>query len=708
MAEAAAQPTNEYFAAAASDRIGAAVSGRIAEIAVDFDFSDTSETVYQHLFGESLKLGSQTQVVRKGEQAQLIQVRVNDAKALLESVVGMMLQAPMTWRATASNSDVESRGAVLLGQNLADSQWKRGGMGKFCGESIKAGIGFRSTLAFGEWKKMLGSPIGTQPTEAPIAPAPEKVPPDAPAAEAAPLAEEPVFEGDLRWRHILPWDFFYDTEYRSWEETPWVAVRVYDNKWDVVAEFPKTLPQGGEKEGGDTLALLVGKDAWLPAKTRQMTRATSHDVVAVWHFLHRKTPSVPNGRHVIMCGPACVLADGPLELPKIPIARFAPGERVDSAVGDSQWQSVLGVQEMTDSVESAVASNLDALGTQIVAMSEGTNTSEDDLNGLKLFKLPPSGQPPVGINLHKPAPGAAEWLKQKKSDKRDLVGLNDVSQGQPETAQMNAAAFALLDAAAVRRLGQMQRRAYDFIGEVGTLTMMFFAKYVTEERAVEVAGRAAKIGYPGKTWTGSKLKPLESLYVEVGNPLEQSVSGRIQIFQLLQGAAKDAGQPLSPEDAQQILETGRLEQATKPERDESLLVDWENDEMAAGTTPQVHWAENHLHHCSKHRSVMLTPAAKTDPSVATAFEEHVMWHYREFYRLPEGMDPRTDPLFGDRIRVLLGQTAPGQVGPPPPGPPPGMDGGTGPGGGSPPPPPALAPPDSGDPNQQQLPMPVAA
>jgi hypothetical protein len=217
---------------------------------------------------------------------------------------------------------------------------------------------------------------------------------------------------------------------------------------------------------------------------------------------------------------------------------------------------------------------------------------------------------------------------------------------------------------------------------------------MSEEQAISIAGRAAQLSYPMQDVTPDKLKAITSVHVEVGNAMEQTSAGRLQLLQLYMQSNPN----MRPEDMQQVIETGRLEQAMNVQRDEDLFIAWEIDEILAGRTPMVHVSDDHLKHAAKHRVVMLTPAARANEAVVAADAQHFLMHYREFWGLPEGVDPRTDPQYFDRMRVLLGQSAPSAVGPPPMGGPP-AGGPTQPeqGGSSPPSnlqgiPPALEPP----------------
>ena len=653
----------QYFASETDpQKLVAAVAARVGEVAKQFDFSEEANA-YEHLFGASLRLGSQSMVVTHGDAQQLIKMRVNKAKALRASLVGLILGPPLTWRASARNADVESRSVVLMGQNLLEFSWKQNGLGVFCGEWVGNGIAFKASYALADWMPQLG----------------EAVAPDYTAGDG-----QLLWSGGLRVREVLPWDVYFDSEYRSWQDVPWVCIRTYENRFDLAAL---------ESDEATKAAIIGASGDWLTAKGGGKRNNQSPDVVAVHRLWHKPCPAVPNGLELRFLDGQTVIGQ-PKPCGEIPLERFSPDVRADSAHGDSQWQSTLGIQEMTDSVHSSVASNFNALGTQAVMMDSRDNISRDRLNNLMVFETAPGREKPAGLQLTRNPEGFDKWLEMMASAQTDLVGLNDVAMGSPDTAQMNAEAFTLLASMAVQRNGATQRRALDAIGRLGQRVIKVLAENMSEEQAISIAGRAAQLSYPMQDVTPDKLKAITSVHVEVGNAMEQTSAGRLQLLQLYMQSNPN----MRPEDMQQVIETGRLEQAMNVQRDEDLFIAWEIDEILAGRSPVVHVSDDHLKHCAKHRVVVLTPAARASEAVIKADAQHFLMHYREFYGTPEGVDPRSDPQYFDRMRVLLGQSAPSAVGPPPMGGPP-AGGPTQPeqGGSSPPSnlqgiPPALEPP----------------
>lgn len=674
-----------YFASVPAEELGASIAARLEEVAKHRDYKKEAK-VHAHLYGQAFGIGDGSVIGRKGEDNQLLDVNVKKAKALLKSLVGLVLGPPKSWRCSARNADAESRGAVLLGANLMEFFWKEDGFDVFCDEWIEAGYAFDESYVWARWDRTQGEVI-------------------------APNAlDQLVLAGGLRVTQHQKWDVFFDPEYRSFEEVPWFVLRTFESKWDLAA----TAKAATEEELASLRERIIRCSGDFLKDTLRGPALTSErkDVVPVYRLFHRPTASVPEGLFVPFLDAQTVLDIQPL--PEVEIRRFAPGVRIDSPFGDSQWTSTLGIEDLTDMVESALASNLNAFATQTVEALGEMKISINKLTGLAVFERTPTtppGQSVYPLQLTRQPEGADKWLSQKASDMAFVTGQNDVQLGQPDTAQMNAKAFAILKSAATERNSIGQRRALRAIGELGALILRILARNITTEEAIAIGGRAARLSYPSRKWTGSDLEPITHCFVEVGNPLEQHPAGRLEILQAL----RDAGVQMTAEDVQQVIETGRLEQAIAPAREESLLISWENDEMLEGKTPVVHWAHNHLNHYPKHACLASQPAVLSNPQAVTALEEHLAWHYREFWGLPEGVDPKTDPQYFDRIRIMLGQQAPSAIGPPMPGQP-------SPAGGVPAPldgagegaaapsgaPPALSPPTEGEQLPSVVPSPEAA
>lgn len=628
-----------YFAADAQNLV-ARVAGRVEECAQDFDFSHCA-TAREHLFESSVEMGSQTQVTRVGAEGEQLKVRASRPKAIRESLVGLWLNAPINWRATAKTADAQSRGAVAGAQSLLESEWKRG-MSTFALTWAKAACAYREAYAFPDWNKGGGEPtMGDD-------------------------SGHIFFEGATRVRLIMPWDCVFDLAYKSWEELPWVAVRTTENKW-AVAALEAGGPDKGEAESDEEFnarqakrqAILTASE-WMPPKFRRRISKDT-DTIGVWHLFHRSDAAVPGGLSLRFINPQVMLGQpGPCR--RIPVKRACPAVREDTPLGDSQWLSILGLDQLLNSTDSAVASNFDALATQIVA-TDPSMSIETHPSGLIQMKVPAGSNRPEGVNLVRNPEGYGDWREAVKADELDIVGLNDVSQGQPDTAQMNAAAFAQLRGAAIERNTGAQKMMFAAIAELGLELLLLCAENMSGEQYLSVAGKSGALNIPTRKVYPSQLGMLSEVAVDIGTPQEQSPAGRGELLtHYIQIGAINAS---NAEQIPHVIETGRMEPVTDPAKMESLLIDFENQQISFGETPPVHARQNHLRHYQGHAVNCSNPTILGDPAAMEADEAHCDWHYREYWGLPEGMVPKADPLYFDRVRIMLGQQPPGQIGPPP-------------------------------------------
>jgi hypothetical protein len=372
---------------------------------------------------------------------------------------------------------------------------------------------------------------------------------------------------------------------------------------------------------------------------------------------------------------------------------MAPDERDGTSFGNSPYHDILGIQELRDGLHSAVASNQVALSVQSIAMQDGTKASVDDAHGLRTFYYPIGGVPPQALQLTRSPPEVFGFLQTLKAEQTAIMGLNDVALGQPQE-KLSGSAYALLYSAAAQQNSGLQGSMVAAVGHLGTCVLKTLQKFVSEERVVAIAGKAAAGQARQVRYSGADLNGIDEVTVEIGNPLEQSVPGKLELL----NTYRQAGAITSADHVQQVVETGRIEPATQSTRNEMQLIAQEQEQLMKGEIPIVHAYQNHVKHCVEHKCVLDSEEALRRPDVVMSTQAHVDEHYREHYGLPNEMQVQDDPLYLPRLRALLGYApttpdllAPAQPAAPPPGgevaptdamttPPPGMQQPLGPNG----------------------------
>ena len=655
---------SRYFAASSPEEIGGAIMGRIDSGGAARDNSRLGErynkwdAAHRHYYGFDRGFGNTSEVERGGEQGELSVVRVNRGRAVGGALIGLMTSMRMTWKPTARNGDVGARDSIQAASTTLEWLWKTQGLQRRVRHWVEQGVIYAESFMIPRWEPAAGS--------------------------STPVAGGGVeFEGDLVFDVVPPWRTRVDEDAKDFDGTPWIAVCLWANKYDLEELYQTDIL--GEPTEGRIVADSVSTR--MLSSDLEVAASNERDLIPIWHFYHRVTPAMPHGRHVVLASSDCVLVDEDLDNGIWPVVRFAPSEHFETPHGYSSWWDVLGVQEEMDGLESAIASNQLTFGTQSIAMEAGTQMERENVSGIRIMTIPKGAHPPVPVSLAATPAEVFKHLDRLMSAQRDLAGLNDVAMGQPQTSQMNAEAFSLLASMAQQRNAPQIQEVLDATGRVGAVALAILSQRWPEQKKLAVQGDGGRTRY--EDVDGRALRVIDRTPVEVGNPLEQTASGRVQLAQLF----LQSGVKMDVQQLQQIVETGRFEPVTQPIRDALQYIAAENVDLRKGKSVQAHYADDHLAHAMEHKAIIDDPQARQDPGVIGAFEAHIGEHYALFYGLPNEQDPKQDPQYPVRIRALLGQQAPPM--PPPPQP----------GAGGPPPgtPQAMQPPGPAPTGAEQLP-----
>lgn len=619
-----------YFAAARTSEIGSRLVGRLKKATAEENTErlDLLSSAYEHYYGRDVGQGETTRVLRGGEQGELAQIRIGRARALAKAYLALVTSGKVSWRPTARNGDAGAAAATSLASNVLDDFWKARRFSQQWLWWVEQAIAFTEAYLFPEWDLSKGPAL-------------------------APTKHGLAMQGDITVHNVLPWDVVVDEALTSAQSVQWRYTRLYKNRWDVAALAAISGVVTDGKRGDDARDLVLqsadAKELGELGRKRLDSRK-SEDLVAVWYFHHQPSAALPQGREVVFISEQCVLHDGILgyDAPG-PVYRLSADEQFDTPHGWSQFLETLGAQEISDGIETTLASIITNLGHTCVAIEKGTEERPQKLpSGYRPWVYPKGGAKPESVQLAEFPADALKYREALASDQNRIMGLNDVALGQPQSAQMNAQAFAVLVSMAVQQAGPFQAQAMDSLAKVGTGILKTLAKRVTHKREVRVVGKSSESLYTVQKYVGEDLDPASDVVIDIGNPMEQSPAGRMQLLQLFQSVP---GAITSVEDIVQVVETGRLEPATRRDRDESLLVMAEYEMLQQGKQPAVHTGQNHALHYRENYAVLLSPAALQNKAVIDVVQAHLDAHYLEYYGVP----PLGDPLRLPRQRFLLGQ-----------------------------------------------------
>lgn len=648
-------PSDRYFAARPVDKIGESLANKLEEECGAADVTARAEvyaTAYEHYYGFDTGRGPTYGVSRAGEQGELAEVRIAKASALLKSFLSLVIGQRVDWRPQAASGASNARRATILAASLLEDGWYQGKVEQVWHQKAEMALAWSEAFTLHLWDTTIGPIVGHDPE-----------------------TEMPLRGGDIRRVNLLPWDVVRESKARTYKDCKWKFCRVFENKWDVMAQHPVDVL---DQPTRDTI-LAAARDDQMKLATPVLTEDT--DIIPVWYFFHECTPTLPFGMEVKFISGKCVLRYRKLSYGKpderrIPLCRFAFDELFNTPYAYSRWWDTLGPQELMDGIQTSIATNILTLGTQSIAFEQGTQVSEDAVKGMRSFEFPRGAAKPEGVNLVKVAPEAFTHLQNIARDQQQMLNLNDTFRGQPDTAQMNAQAFMILKTSASEQNSPVVTRAHDDLSDMGTLDLQIYAEYLSDERKVRITGTQQKYLYDEASYTGTDLSPIACVRVPVGNPIEKSAAGRFALAQVLQGMRHENGERVSVEEMVEVMDTGRIEPLIQPARDQQMLLNSENDKLSSGQQVQAHALDNHLVHGQHNLAPIMNSQGRADPAVNKATLDHVHQHYCLFFGLPvqPGQDAYQtalqDPEYFGRIRILLGQQPPApeaSMGPPPPG-----------------------------------------
>lgn len=643
-----------YFATLDPEDLGPQVLSRVEDYAEHRIVSQVESRIYDawlYYYGFSPEgFHATSGVSRGGDQGELAEIRVNHARALVNALLNLIVAPKFVWTPRAVSIDYDAVRQTELAANVLEYFWHTGRVSAYVTKATEESIPFSEGFVMLEWDPTIGDVYGEDPNTG-----------------------EVVRTGNLRFSNPSTWDVIRNPGKKSWDDLDWVIVRQWRNKYNLAARFPNAAEE----------ILSTPPETNRRFDTKKATHSPFDDEdIPVYYFFHKPSAALPFGRQAIILPSKHVVEDGPLDMDHIPLYRVTPAEFNGTPYGYTQFFEILGIQELTDSLHTSIATNLSTFGTQNIAAEEGTNIDTDDLaGGMRVHYYRQGSKPPEPLMLAKVPEEGFRYLEDLKQHQELLMGLNAVVRGEAQSDRLSGAALALLQSQALQQASVLQGNYIRMIEAIGSGVIQMIRNKAEMPIKVAIAGKHKLARLREAEIDKDSLASVNQVYVEVGNPMSQTAAGRFELGQLL----VQMQMVRSPEMLQQVLDTGRLDPLTRSEQEEQLNLLRENEMISLGQTPVAMIHDNHLLHGKEHAVPVATPEARQDPQVLKAFREHMHSHYSLFYGVPPEM-VETDPLYRDRMLLLMGQQ------PPPPMMPPGMMPPPGPGG---PPPPG---PDGPQPN----------
>jgi hypothetical protein len=555
-----------------------------------------------------------------GEQGELVNVPVNHFRNLAQHIHVMVTSNRPVIEARAINTDYKSQAQTYLANGILEYYMREkrleDALKKACELAIVMGAGYIKM----EWNTSAGEIYDTD-TE----------------------TEEPIFEGDIEFSTLTPFDVIVDGTKESWDHE-WIMVRSFQNRYNLMAKYPE----------------LASKIADLPSKSDSAVYRLAvwsndeTDDVPVYEFYHKRTAALPNGRYCLFVSPEIVLLDTNLPYRDIPIYRIAPSDILGTPYGYSPMFDVYPIQECLNALYSTVMTNQNAFGVQNIYVPRGADIAINTLEGA--MNIIEGNAKPEPLNLTQTPAEVFRFIDMLVQASETISGVNSVARGNPEASLKSGTALALVQSMAIQFISGLQQSYVRLIESCGTAVVNMIKDFGHTPKVVALVGRNNRTRL--KEFTGESISAINRVVVDVGNPLARTLAGRVQMAeQMMQMKIIK-----NPTQYFQVVTTGRLEPMFEDEMDQFLLIQSENEQILDGEKVMASPFDNHRVHIMDHRKVFNDPELRKDPELLRNAHEHIQEHID----LLRSTDPDLLQLIGEQPLNPPGQMPPdGQL---PPGP----------------------------------------
>ena len=554
---------------------------------------------YTMYYGGKVRGGS---ILRGGDEGQYSVININDFRSVTNALITMCVDERPDWEPKAINSDVKSQRQTILAKGLLDYYMKEKRVERDLLQAVEFGVLFGEGFVSVEWDPTMGKQVSVNPE-----------------------TNMPLNAGDLRFMAHEPIDIIRDVRLEQYRQRDWIIIRKYVNKWNLAAKFPEHAEDISRMNQG-----LMFKDHYRLKETFPF----STDIITMYCFYHSQTAAMPKGRFTLMLEDQTILADGILPYEHIPLFRVAPSDIIGSPFGYPQAYDMTAIQENIDMLYSTVLTNQEMFGIQNILCPIGAGINYTQIPGqMNFIEYNKDVGEPKPLQLLGTPPEIPNMIKVLEQKMIQIAGLNSVSMGNTPSADMSGAALALLDAKAVKLNSPTQWSYVALLEDLGTMTIQILKDYAKAPRIAAIVGKSNKSNLV--SFTGNDIDQIDRVMVEEANPISDSVSGRLQLAQMLiQSKAITTADEIL-----ELVNTGSIEPLIQGKTAELLAIQTENEALMDGMEVQVLRTDDHVLHIQEHKSVLSDPLVRNDPNAVAIAGNHINMHIQML------QDPNNAALF---------------------------------------------------------------
>tara|TARA_R110002020_G_scaffold469337_1_gene694300 strand:+ start:1238 stop:3208 length:1971 start_codon:yes stop_codon:yes gene_type:complete len=616
----------KYFAARKTEEIGSVLLKKTEQyfefLAATGRYSLLERSYFQY-FRALDHLG---QLYKAGQSHEFTKISVNHFRNLLQHLLVMTTSQRPAFEAKATNNDYKSQAECILAQGLLDYYMREKRLEKHLKKAVETSLWAGEGYITLEWDASEGREYGADEGEL-------------------------IRDGDIVVKNFGPLEVIFDVTVQDTAKIDWYIIIEYKNRHELGAKYKKFKKQIAEIGRTDI------RDKF--SQRLSLSEYEDSDLIPVYTFYHRPTLAVPGGRIVEMLTPETILVDNELPYKEVPVYRIAPNEQAQSPFGYSVAFDLLPMQETLDGLHSTAVTNISTFGVQNIAVPMGNNNPVVAVEGgLNMIEFDPQLGPPQPLQLASTAAETYSYMANIEAQMETLSGVNSVSRGNPEASLKSGAALALVQSMAIQFASGLQSSYASLLEDVGTGIINVLQEYASTPRISMIAGKSQRNLM--KEWTKEDLATISRVVVDMGNPLNRTTAGKVNMAeQLIQAQLIK-----NPDQYLQVINTGRLEPLTEGIVSENLYIKNENEDMQAGKEARAIWTDQHALHIMEHKTLLANAEARRDPALLERVFSHIQDHIELLQNTPPEnlMMTGQQPIANPEMMMEEGAEGPPELG----------------------------------------------
>jgi hypothetical protein len=560
------------------------------------NYSGRRELIENSLFQYYKPAIQKGKVEASGVMGEFKDISVNHYRNLIRHTLTAVGGSRLWFEPKAANTDWSSISQVKLCKKLLEYYVRNTNLESIFLNSLEMSQLCGDSFVHVEWDFMAGDFIGTG------------------------SLGEPIYSGDLKFSLKACNDVMWDL--KSDDNPDWYCVKDYVNKFDLAAMYPDKAEAILESQPISPYDISIQYLDKFDYDQAADSLERDNSKVAVYTFYHKKSPAVVDGRMLKYISKDVVIFDGALPIDEIPVFKLSPGKQLFNQFGYSGAFDILPLQIALEKLHSTVLTNQSAFGVQSIALPRGSAFNAESLaDGLIVIEYDINMGKPEALNLTKTPPEVFNYIDQLGNAMQLLIGIPSTIRGEPDANLRSASAIALVQSIAVQYSQVLELSYSKLVEGVVNSAVKFLQNFVPEERAVFIAGAGTESEV--LAFKGDALSQIKRVYVDRGNPLMRTISGRLSIaeMQLQYGLIKD------PMKVNELLEHGRLEVTNEKSTSQAALIQKENEMLMKGQIPSALITDDHMMHIEGHKLPLDNPMLRMQGGpVLESFLMHIREH----------------------------------------------------------------------------------